>query len=625
MAFSPIPADKHYLDTIKSLVCKDANDFKLRDYPPIFDHEDGGKIRIKDFRDKQLKHFKNVLENLYEKKVPLVVQNIQNNKYMTNYSFRPEIAGFNLRAVEVTCRMFSHYDGGSLNVGGNSGKPDSSNTNLGRIGSIKFKGELQNVINQLLVECMSYMTMKRGEPNKNDAVCYTSQRCCHPPYINDWPCKRIEKVTLDHNENVQNYYASHHQSTGSGKDINTCFFQRQPIGQAFVPYIDLSDWKNDSLIENFSNYDETNEEKKSIALDDESYFYQSVGDDGFVFNNLFISYTNNLVTDASKGLSGIYKKDIRCDADNFLTMGNCVCTALIDFQLDKIGVCNGSGNINLYIKPRIGTPILCTSAKSEIDIPTAREYLTNLLLENPKYRKYLIGEGLVTEECFRNIFSSLDMDETRMIMKGDDKRKVDDVYDQNDDDDDDDDDDAYKKKIKNGKNNWDENEKRDDEKRNATDRKSSSKLSGKQSKSSTNVVEDAKREGKKRKISLKENDKKKVLSKPSKKSHAISKDGKEKIEGKKVKMNKKMKATRPPSPPPSRKSSSSPSSSSSSSSSSDTLSDEDNSRPLTTPKPTPSPSPSLSSLLSPISDEEERENDGDSDVDDEIDADNVKE
>ena len=407
MTFSPIIfSNSYYLKHIKEIIDtkKENNDGKdslqLLDYPPSYDN-DKSVIKIKDFQKQQLRCFNQVVENLYENNNTNLLTTLPRKaNFITHYKFHDKIVGFNFRSVEVSCRILSHFDASQIintNTQSNSsGNNNTSNTNLFRIGNIKFKGNFQKVIDKLLDECLK--SINKETSKKNDAACYVNFRCNHPPHISTWPCKKIQQVTIDNSSTIKNYFDSHKRNKENDQDyLNICFYQRQVIGHAFFPFVDLSDWKK----KDYDANDENDNDHQTNCDINKDYFYQPIEEDNnILFDNLFISFTNDRAKDLKKSILGVYKKDISYKEKNFLSLGNEVISALMDFHIDRLGIT--SQGVNLYIKLKSNVPVYCTSAKSEIHIPNACEYLTNLCFDRTDYQKYLIKDKLATEASFNN-------------------------------------------------------------------------------------------------------------------------------------------------------------------------------------------------------------------------------
>ena len=528
LTFSPVDKnqDGYYLKNIKSLIIdkttnrEDNDQFQLLDYPPDYIQEK--KTKVKYWGIAQNKKFEALLNDLYiNNPNELVTHLLPNKGKLINYfKFNDVLAKFTFRAVEVSCRVISHFEGSQDNSNGKNigGKipNDSKNTNLNRIGNIKFKGDLHGLIENLLNKCISIIKKHMPKVNEvqNDAVCYINSRWCnHLPSLN-WSCRKIENIAIENDETIRKLYNSHAQQMYKNEisgEPHLCFFQRQMIGHAFLPFIDLNDSisKGNTIDANCDGDDMIKiDEEGRIEVKSDYFYQQPTNNDNLLFDNVFISCTGNLKEDIKRSVWGIYKKDINCVTDNFLTVGNGVCSALMDFSLDRIGL-TGSG-INLYIKPLPNAPIYFTNVKSEIEIPSAGEYLTNLCLESKNYQNHLIENGLASPSSFTNAYSALsftnyinkttegynnnnnnnnNMKRTRFDdersnnnnMKrtrfdNDDKREEYDYKNNNDNDDDDDDDDddkeeeeeeekrrrrMYEKKLKKMKKSKNEKEKKD--------------------------------------------------------------------------------------------------------------------------------------------------------------------
>ena len=407
MKFSPITDDSYYLNQIKNTVdTGKKNALNLLDYPPSYD-KNKNIMKVKDLNEMQVREFKDFLNELYMKNINPVpfCKNGPNKSVIKYHEFDKSIREYKFRAVEVSCRILSHFDG-SQNTNDNNQNTNISNTNLFRICSIKFKGEFQKMFEELVDKCLEKIEKKGA--TKNDAACFLDNRCNHPYNLSNWPCKMIENASLE-KDTIHNLYESHRRCKKlNEKDhyLSICFYQRQLLGHVFLPFIDLSESKNclinfdeekeDDIDENGDN----NAQKNHFTID-KDYFFQSIEEDDIpIFKNAFLLCTNDLKNDLRRSIMGIYKKDIDFDTENFFSLGNGQVTALIDFHLDMIGY--GKQGVNLYIKKLPRTPIYCTNVKSEFDIPNAREYLTNLCLDNKDYQKRLIDDGFATKAMFRN-------------------------------------------------------------------------------------------------------------------------------------------------------------------------------------------------------------------------------
>ena len=428
--FSPIckNQDLYYYKHIESLIDKTTNhdekEFKLLNYPSNLVQEK--RTKVKYWKELQYKAFQRCLNELYEKQPnELITPSMTKNNKISYFRFNDTLSKFHFRAVEVNCRILSHYDGSQDNSSGkNSGGNETNSTNLTRIGNIKFKGPLQNLIEELLRKCISIMKrhVQKVTESLNDAICYINSRCySHPPSLN-WCCRKIKSAAIQ-NPNVKELYSKHQQQMKNNGNIigsteHFCFFQRQMFGHAFLPFIDLNgsiskdnnknidaDDDENGNDDNNNNKIEMDEEGRLIEVDPNYYYQQPTVKDELLFDNLFISCIGNMKEDVKRSVWGLYKKDVNYEKDNFLAVGNCVCSALMDFTLEKIGL--SATGINLYIKPMLTAPIYFTNVKSEIEIPSAGEYLTSLCLENKHYQDKLVENGLASTSSFANAFPVL--------------------------------------------------------------------------------------------------------------------------------------------------------------------------------------------------------------------------
>ena len=404
--------DQYLLNMIKSITplntqINDMDNFHLLNYPMHYDKIYKARnerfvrkfMKIKDYRKIQLESFKKLLREITDAPKCYLHGNSSTMQY---FNLHKKIQLFNFRSVEVSCRIYTYYDGSRSSGGGGQG--DSSNAHLFKISSIKFKGELQEILEGLVKDCLETMP-KCGLSSKTqvnnlklyDAMAYTSTRCNHPNFP-DWPCKAIEKMTLEKQPKLKPFHQQHiekNKERNADADINLCFYGRQPIGYAFLPFIDIDNsqkHKSEEVIlgqfpEELTEYNGTETDKINVELDEE-YFCESVKiENNFIFDNIFIGMSTNMAADIEKSLMGIYKTKINYEADNFLSMGNDVCSALLDFTIHRIGVSRNGVNLNLLLKD---SPVFCTKATCENNIPSAREYLTNIFIENEDIQKQIM-------------------------------------------------------------------------------------------------------------------------------------------------------------------------------------------------------------------------------------------
>ena len=283
-------------------------EFYLMDIPEQFKQK---KFKtIKSYRESQLKNFIKILQNLYDNNERLVSL-APNSKSTTQqfFNLHENIAKINFRSVEVSCRMISNFEpriNTSSRTGNCNNDNSNSNINLNRLTNIKFKGEFDKVINELLEKCLKTISevvncdktkMKIFSP-----AAYLPFRCsefCH------FPCKKIEDATVAMDTKYKNLISSYRnkltETSNYNSDINPvcCFYKRQILGKTFFPFIEQNNI--DSIcIENSIEEDPT---------EDPSYFSGNISPhNDMIFDNFYIYCSGNMKLDLEKSIMGITKK-----------------------------------------------------------------------------------------------------------------------------------------------------------------------------------------------------------------------------------------------------------------------------------------------------------------------------
>ena len=410
--FSPV-ADSYLMEARNQLLPqngKGGNISQWRDYPRYFDEvyvDAEGKrfrkfIRIGELRDLQLREFKKLLAKVDEESL-CSFQNKTNT--MTYISLNNKLQKFTFKSVEATCRPFSFFEPSTKN------SPNDSETNckIFKIGGIRFKGELKEVLDNLVKKCVNFLC-ERGLSRStnianiealplNDAMAYTPKRCEHTGRAEDgplhhlqghsriyWPCKQVEEITLENQPKLKQIYLQKEKKEDG--NVNICFLARQPFGYAFYPYIDGRKSRNcnNQMPLKVIEYDDAEDTEDTLMERvpfnlDENYFTNSCKtENAFIFDNLFITATNNMNIDLANSIMGVYKKNISPRDENFLCPGKETYSALFDFRLQKIGISRYGINLNLELLT--SGPMFYTKSGTEAGIPSAREYLTNLYIEN---------------------------------------------------------------------------------------------------------------------------------------------------------------------------------------------------------------------------------------------------
>ena len=335
--------DSHILNEIKSLVEISQNngeDYALSKYPSNIK-----KYSMKERRKTQTDVLEEFLEKLYENKTRMLEVKKNYLSYTSSspqqkYSFTNGFEKINLKAVEVNCRLITMNK--IISQGGETMK-----CNLSRIGNIVFKGKMNDLINNLLSKCCEELEehFNVGVRDINSVAMYVNDHSNSCP----WKCLTIKnKMKMD------------------CLDIDTdnphiCFYKRQLFGQGFYPYVDDDDNDDEEEEDDYYNILKNDEEK-------------------FLFDGLFFNHE----------VLGIMKKEIDFNADNFITANiNEVCTALINFHFDYVGVTQGG--LNLYLKCNKNDIVYCTNVNKSCDIPSASDYLERILYEDENIQKKLLG------------------------------------------------------------------------------------------------------------------------------------------------------------------------------------------------------------------------------------------
>ena len=301
--------------------------------------------RIEDFRIatkrlERVREIKKKLNKLYEenKRILYLKKSSGGGKKVQNqerFVFRPEFQAIFYTGVEVSCRMIS----GSLD-----------NYNIFRIGDIRFKGEMKEIMDTLLEKCKEEITTKFEMPITcifSTAIYPYKHQILNCPL----PCKEITRSCYNRHKHIfQSLIKKDKEDDGNNLE-DICYFKRQLVGQNVIPYV-------------AAELDSTPD-----------------GDDTlYVFDNMFLN--------KELRLEGIPPKNVRNDDKNFLdTVDSFSCNALISFSLSYIGVNNGG--MNLYLDPK-GNVIYCTKANNQNEIPQhASQYLEELCFSNDKLKNLL--------------------------------------------------------------------------------------------------------------------------------------------------------------------------------------------------------------------------------------------
>ena len=309
---------------------KPEDDFiTLKDFP-----KDIEKYKMKYRRENLDKILEERLTTLEEENHRLLETKKSNssiiNTRQTKYAFVPEYKDIMFCGIEVNCRLIT------------SNKTTANTTyNLVRVGGITFKGKNKLRFDHLINRCKNELETNFNEniTEINSTAMYIGN---HLVYKCPWKCQDILNNLKDNpNSESSRYFID-------SKDC-ICFYKRQIIGQGFYPYVDP---KND---------------------DDKNEYNIHINNNDYVFDNIF--FKNNMIL-------GVNKLNISYEPNFLNIVGNDVCTALISFSLDYVGV-TGQG-LSLYLKPLDQGIIYATNLDSSENFPSAKRYLEDQLHFNNK-------------------------------------------------------------------------------------------------------------------------------------------------------------------------------------------------------------------------------------------------
>ena len=305
-----------------------------------------------------IKYLKQELNNLYKKNERILIKKLnQKTSIQNKYAFTGKYRKILIKGLEVNCRMIT------TNMNQNASPSSSTITsyNLSRIANIIFKGDFQNIIDELMEKCKEELQSKFSEdvneiksaamyiPQHNESTCGWKHNMCFNIDKNIKKLKSYKSFFNNSNNDISNN--SHDFFFDDFKPL--CFYVRQLIGQELIPYV------------------EDNNDDDDTHDDDNDECYISFKENEYIFDNLFFD---------KKELLGIKKIEIN-HTPNFLdTVNREDCTALISFSLDYIGVTNG--RMNLYLKSLNDCPIYCTNVSSSNKLSNASNYLEEVLYNN---------------------------------------------------------------------------------------------------------------------------------------------------------------------------------------------------------------------------------------------------
>ena len=386
---------------------KKGDEVELLDFPPP---EKCALTPIKQKRELVNKRLGEKLQTLYKDK-DLKLLSLKrptgnaNVSAQERYEFNTKISSIQISNVEVTCRMATSN---AISMGNMTYK-------LSRIGSIKFKGEMKQIMETLLDKCVEELDMiKKGNVReRHPAALYAGDHSFHCP----WPCGAIQEAMM---EDKPEFFSNPTDSGGflkipsNTKSNKLCFYKRQLIGQGFIPYIDRR-----------GNIPPLRNEENDLVDNDED-------DEQFIFDNMFIDHDGKL--------AGVMRSPIEVNAPNFLsTVDMTETTALLSFKLHFVGITQGG--MNLYLKPSDNNVIYCTKSSMSNEIESASDFLENQLHTSEKIQKSLPSKLFETFEMPSTEMPSTEP-ETAETPKSPPRKKAKSSEDDHDCDYDDDDDDC---------------------------------------------------------------------------------------------------------------------------------------------------------------------------------------
>ena len=264
---------------VEMWIDNDDDELKLLDYPK----------NLKDYKNKTRRHFieqnfNSKLGKLYKKNIRILnlkPKMMTSNSLQNKYNFTDEFKKIIIKGIEVNCRMITTN---ILSSGSSSSLSSSSfSYNLTRIANITFKGNMHNIINNLLEKCKIELQKIYCE-SVNEIKSIAMYVPLHNDSLCCWPCSQIEanikkrdkyKVffkSSNNNNNNNNNNDNNYYSIFDHSNKPLCYNTRQIIGQEIIPYVDNNDDDND---------DNNNNDNDNDNSDDDD------NDEEYVFDNLF--------------------------------------------------------------------------------------------------------------------------------------------------------------------------------------------------------------------------------------------------------------------------------------------------------------------------------------------------
>lgn len=313
------------------------NNYKVLRYPRELED-----YRIYNRRKAFIPILKDKLKELYDKEDAILQPaKTQSGQIQRKYYFTPSFRNIRFKWIESTCYIVTSIKATETKI----------SYNISRVGDVRFKGELQDIITNLVEKCKEELLAKyeKNINTINSTAFYVSD---HKNYGGcTWNCEQILKTCHKPDR------AKHILDNVTNNVVpRVCFRTRQVVGQSIIPYIGEEIEKSKELLEDSIN-------------DDES----------FVFDNFFVNKNDTL--------AGIKKDTVKLDDINFLDLvDNSSCNALLNFNLSYIGVT--TSGMNLYLTPT-DSIVYCTKANNQNDILNASKFLEHQTFNNESLRNLI--------------------------------------------------------------------------------------------------------------------------------------------------------------------------------------------------------------------------------------------
>lgn len=344
------------------------------------------KFKIRNQREGRLASAKEKLDKLYDENKRILFHKKANKpQNQEKYVFSQEFQKIFFKGIEVSCRMITSTINNNTN---------RTEYNLSRVADIKFKGDVQNMIDKLLEKCKEELETKHDTKviNIHSTAIYVRN---HSLLNCPLPCNIIKRKCYNRHKHIyQAVEKKRERERDENKSDEICFGNRQLLGQSLIPYL--------------AEESSTNEE-------------DIMNNNVYVFDNMFL--------DQNCRLKGIERLHIREDGPNFLdTVDNLSCNALISFNLSSIGVTQSG--MNLYLDTSI-YPIYCTKANNQNEITEhASQYLEDLCFSKDKLKTLIKDKKGIDLFAIEEDFIDIDEPKTKRLKIEDEEEKLSEKYDE---------------------------------------------------------------------------------------------------------------------------------------------------------------------------------------------------